>query len=288
VLAGEALALGLTQVRETARYGDKALENQDIKQLDRPVSATNGGNSATGPDVVLRRLSQYARLSPSEENLLAALAANAREVAAGAHLLTEHEALNKPRLMLAGWGCRFRTLSDGRRQIFEFILPGDIYGLSHRPSAKAPAAAIALTRCTVADADGLGEAVLDAPGMYPGLAAACATVASLDEAWMLNQLMRVGRQNAYERLAHLFLEIAHRLEAVGLAEDGMISMPLTQEIIADAMGLSVVHLNRTLQQLRREGLIEFKNGTVRILKPDRLAAIADFRTPEVRASAVAH
>ena len=126
------------------------------------------------------------------------------------------------------------------------------------------------------------------PGAHPGLAAACATAASLDEAWMLNQLMRVGRQNAYERLAHLFLEIAHRLDSVGLAEDGQISMPLTQEIIADAMGLSVVHLNRTLQQLRREGLIEFKNGTVRILKPDRLAAIADFRTPDVAARVTAH
>ena len=220
------------------------------------------------PDVVLRRLSQYARLSRGEENLLAALAANAHEVAAGAHLLAENEALNRPRLMLAGWGCRFRTLSDGRRQIFEFILPGDIYGLSHRPAATAPAAALALTRCTIAEAGGLGEAVLDAPGTHPGLVAACATAASLDEAWMLNQLMRVGRQNAYERLSHLFLEIAHRLETVGLADGGTISMPLTQEIIADAMGLSVVHLNRTLQQLRREGLIEFRNGTVRILEPD--------------------
>ncbi len=65
-------------------------------------------------------------------------------------------------------------------------------------------------------------------------------------------------------------------------------MPLTQEIIADAMGLSVVHLNRTLQQLRREGLIEFRNGTVRILKPAQLAAIADFRTPEVGVRALAH
>jgi CRP-like cAMP-binding protein len=255
------------------------LENQDLKQFD--------GHTAIS-DVILRRLSQYARLSADEESLLAALAANAREVPAGAHLLAENEALNRPRLMLAGWGCHFRTLSDGRRQIFDFILPGDIYGLSHRPAATAPTAAIALTRCTIADADGLGEAVLDAPGTHPGLVAACATVASLDEAWMLNQLMRVGRQNAYERLAHLFLEIAHRLDSVGLAEDGTISMPLTQEIIADAMGLSVVHLNRTLQQLRREGLIEFKNGTVKILDPGRLAAISDFRTPKVETRALAH
>ncbi|HUJ02834.1 MAG TPA: Crp/Fnr family transcriptional regulator [Rhizomicrobium sp.] len=253
------------------------LQNQELNH--------HNGNGATVSDVVLKRFSQYARLTSDEENLLAALASNAHEVPAGAHLLAESEALNRPRLMLAGWGCHFRTLSDGRRQIFEFILPGDIYGLSHRPAATAPSAAIALTRCTIADASGLGEAVLDAPGMHPGLVAACAAVASLDEAWMLNQLMRVGRQNAYERLAHLFLEIAHRLGSVGLADHGTISMPLTQEIIADAMGLSVVHLNRTLQQLRREGLIEFKNGTVKILKPDQLAAIADFRTPEVHALA---
>lgn len=239
--------------------------------------------SIPAPSLIARRLSQYAKLSIDETELLDGICSHSQSFRAGEHMLADRETLNRPRIMLSGWACRFRTLADGRRQIFEFILPGDIYGLSHRPHAVAPGVIMALTPCTIADARVLGEAVIQMPQIYPGLATACAVVRSLDEAWLYNQLMRVGRQTAYERVAHLFLEISHRLNAVNLADGGTISMPLTQETIADAMGLSVVHLNRTLQQLRREGLIEFKNGTLRILKQEQLGAIADFRVPNVQA-----
>ena len=256
------------------------MEILDLDRFDARV--------APARDVVSQRLSRYAHLSAEEENLLATLASGAREAPAGTLLLAEREALNRPRLMLEGWACAFRALPDGRRQIFEFVLPGDIYGFSHRAGAAAPAPVLALTRCSTADADRLGEALRDTPDDYPGLAAACAMAAGYDEAWMLDQLLRMGRLSAYERLAHLFLEVSHRLECAGLAPDGAISMPLTQEVIADATGLSVVHLNRTLQQLRREGLIEFRNGTARIPKPDRLAAIAGFRVPEISPRPTAH
>jgi CRP-like cAMP-binding protein len=238
-------------------------------------------NSPADAGIILRRLSQYAEFSPEELAILNELGDNTEKLSAGAELIVECEPMNRPHVLLSGWGCRFRMLADGRRQIFEFILPGDMYGLCHRPQAIALTNAITLTPCVIADASALGEAVLERAQDYPGLAAACATTASLDEAYLLNQLMRVGRQTAYERLAHLFLEIAHRLNAVGLADGERLSMPLTQEIIADAMGLSVVHLNRTLQQLRRDKLIEFKNGSARILQPDRLAAIGDFHVPRV-------
>ncbi|HEV2562555.1 MAG TPA: Crp/Fnr family transcriptional regulator [Rhizomicrobium sp.] len=231
--------------------------------------------------IILRRLSQYAEFSPEELAILNELGNDTEKLPAGSELIVECEPMNRPRLLLSGWGCRFRMLADGRRQIFEFILPGDMYGMCHRPQAIALSNAITLTPCVIADASPLGEAVLERPQDYPGLTAACAMTASLDEAYLLNQLMRVGRQTAYERLAHLFLEVAHRLSVVGLADGERLSMPLTQEIIADAMGLSVVHLNRTLQQLRRDKLIEFKNGSARILQPDRLAAIGDFHVPRV-------
>jgi CRP-like cAMP-binding protein len=97
--------------------------------------------------------------------------------------------------------------------------------------------------------------------------------------------MRVGRQTAYERTAHFILEIHERLSQVGLAGDTTVAIPLTQEIMADALGLSVVHLNRTLQQLRRNQLIEFKSGLVRLLQPEQLAEIAHFRIPRVTQAA---
>jgi CRP-like cAMP-binding protein len=174
-----------------------------------------------------------------------------------------------------------RIFPDGRRQIFEFILPGEIYGLCLRPQAVALSSAVALTAVTIADASPIGGAFANRQSEFPNLIAALYCTASLDELHLLNQLVRVGRQSAYERVAHLVLELRERLEAAGLAAGDTIPLPLTQEILADALGLSIVHLNRTLQQLRRDGLIAFKSGVLRLLAPGRLAEIADFKPPRV-------
>lgn len=240
-----------------------------------------GMDAAAQADLLLHRLARFADLSPNEATLLRGLAAKTEDFAAGTELVAEGQTLDNPRLLLSGWACRFRMLPDGRRQIFEFILPGDIYGLCLRPQAIALTTAIALTPVTIADASALGDAIVNKAVEYPGITAALHSTASLEEAYLLNQLMRVGRQTAYERTAHLILELHERLGVVGLADETTVPVPLTQEIMADALGLSVVHLNRTLQQLRRNQLIEFKGGQVRILQPDQLAQIADFRPPRI-------
>lgn len=233
-------------------------------------------------DILVRRLSRLADLSERDRALIQAVASQTEEVPAGTELIREGEALDSPRLLMAGWACRFRTLPDGRRQIFEFILPGDMYGLCLRPQAIALTTSLALTPVVIADAAPLGNAIMNDSESHPGLTEACYATVSLDEAYLLNQLMRVGRQTAFERTAHFILEIHERLAAVGLAGDTTVAIPLTQEIMADALGLSVVHLNRTLQQLRRNQLIEFKGGLVRLLQPDRLSEIAIFRVPRVK------
>ncbi|HEX4160388.1 MAG TPA: Crp/Fnr family transcriptional regulator [Rhizomicrobium sp.] len=240
-----------------------------------------GLDTSSHADLLVRRLSHLADLSPKEKALLESIAQRTEEVPAGTELIREGEALNSPRLLMAGWACRFRTLPDGRRQIFEFILPGDIYGLCLRPQAVALTTSLALTPVVIADAALLGTVITSEVESHPGLTQACYATASLDEAYLLNQLMRVGRQTAYERTAHFILEIHERLGLVGLAGETSVAIPLTQEIMADALGLSVVHLNRTLQQLRRTQLIEFKGGLVRLLEPERLREIANFRAPRV-------
>jgi CRP-like cAMP-binding protein len=101
----------------------------------------------------------------------------------------------------------------------------------------------------------------------------------LDEAFLANQVMRLGRQSAYERLIHLLLEFYDRLKAKGSVEDGSFVMPFTQEVLSDALGLSTVHTNRILQQLRRERLIETHAASVRLADPALLAEISDYRTP---------
>jgi len=240
-----------------------------------------GLDTSSRADLLVRRLSHLSELSPADVALIESLSDHWEEIAAGTELIREGAALNAPRLLMAGWACRFRTLPDGRRQIFEFILPGDIYGLCLRPQAIALTTSLALTPVVVADAAALGDAITSDTETHRGLTRACYATASLDEAYLLNQLMRVGRQTAYERTAHFILEIHERLSIVGLAGETTVSIPLTQEIMADALGLSVVHLNRTLQQLRRNQLIEFKGGLVKLLEPARLADIANFRVPRV-------
>jgi CRP-like cAMP-binding protein len=239
-------------------------------------------------ELIVRRLSLYADLAPDEIELLRSLSATPERLAAGTELIGQGERLENPRLLLAGWACRQRYLSDGRRQIFDFILPGDLYGLCMRPQAVALCNAVTLTRATISNATALGDAVLGHSDSYPGLTTATLMSASTDEAYLLNQMVRIGRQTAYERVAHLIVELHHRLSIVGLASDSNMPLPLTQEMIADALGLSIVHLNRTLQQLRRDGIVEVKGGAARIIDGGRLRNIADFQAPHVSARRLEH
>lgn len=235
-------------------------------------------------ELVVRRLSRYADLTGDEIALLRGLAQSPERLGPGSPLIGEGEPLNHARLMLAGWGCRLRYLSDGRRQIFDFILPGDMFGLCMRQEAVALCSAITLTRATISDASALGEAVAENSENHCGLKQASLMAASIDEAYLLDHLMRIGRQTAYERVAHIILELHHRLSIVGLANENVMPLPLTQEMMADALGLSVVHLNRTLQQLRRDGLVEVKGGLARLLDMSRLKSISDFRVPRISAT----
>jgi len=232
-------------------------------------------------DIAIRRLSHFADLSAEERALLHSLAADRREVPTGFGLIAEGDRLDTPRLLLAGWACRMRVFPDGRRQIFEFILPGEMYGLCLRPHAVALSSAVALTPVVIADASPIRDVLANREDEFPNLVDALHCAAGLDELHLLNQLVRVGRQSAYERVAHLVLELHGRLDAVGLASGDTIPLPLTQETLADALGLSIVHLNRTLQQLRRDDLIAFKSGVMKILARGRLTEIADFRPPKI-------
>jgi CRP-like cAMP-binding protein len=237
------------------------------------------------PDLVIRRLSRFAALAENERALLRGVTEQTREVPMGQCLVAEGEKLESARLLLAGWACRMRSFPDGRRQIFEFLLPGEMYGLCLRPNAVALSTLITLTPAVISDAQVLKEVLCEKRGVYPNLSAALHIAQGIDEAHLLNQLIRVGRQSAYERVAHLILELRERLMTVGLASVDTLPVPLTQEMLADALGLSIVHLNRTLQQLRRENLIQFRSGMMRLLQPERLAEIANFHAAKVTKAA---
>ena len=241
-----------------------------------PLTSMGSANPA---DVVLRRLRSLATLNDREAALVLSMGARPQSDPAGAELFGEDDPIKRPRVLLSGWACRARVLPDGRRQIFTIVVPGDAVGLCVRAEPIAQSTTFALTNTVTADASALDDAVYRHAADYPGLASAVSTASVLDEASLLDHIVRLGRHTAYERMAHLFLELRWRLAAVGLGGEHKFPMPLTQEALADALGLSIVHVNRTLQQLRREGLLEVRGGWAELYKPAVLAAAADFRLP---------
>jgi|GEM_PF-1678052 len=180
---------------------------------------------------------------------------------------------DRPRtiVVVSGWIAETRILSDGRRQIFCFLIPGDVATTS-RASDIGGRALVALTNAEVADAGALGlPETGDANGNW------VAEAARRSEARLYDHIVRVGRLTARERVLNLLLELHDRLDSIGLVKENTFRLPLTQEVFADALGLSVVHINRTLQQLRREGLITLGRGAVTLHHQHKLSAIAYYQ-----------
>ena len=205
--------------------------------------------------------------------------------APGDELIAEGQTQRRPRFVVAGWAARQRMLPDGRRQIFSMILPGDSLGVAARSAPPAPWTVVALTALETVDAEPALEAAID--GRAPGVARAISAAALDEERLLLDHMVRLGQQTAYERVAHFLLELQRRLQVAGLGDSQRFPLPLTQEILADALGLSIVHVNRTLQQLRRERLIELRSGVAILLQPQALSDIANYEaeTPVRRLAA---
>ena len=166
------------------------------------------------------------------------------------------------RLILEGWACRYKSLPDGRRQTLAFFIPGDLCDPNVYVLKKMDHSIGAITHLKYAE---IGRAQMDAiTRRYPRICQAIywndLVTASIQREWILN----MGQRNAHEHLAHLIAELFHRLRAVGLTKGDSCQFPLTQNDIADATGLTTVHVNRVMLDLRREGLIELDHRELRI------------------------
>jgi CRP-like cAMP-binding protein len=175
-------------------------------------------------------------------------------------------------VVVSGWACEARILPDGRRQIFSFLLPGDVVDLT-RGGQVGRRIFMSLTRLEIVDAK-----VLIAADEGEAVAEALLRAAGRTEERLLDHMVRIGRLSAKERVLNLLLELYDRLQALGMVKDDSFRLPLTQEVFADALGLSVVHINRTLQQLRRAGRITLKAGTVTLLDRPKLSLYACYES----------
>lgn len=174
------------------------------------------------------------------------------------------------RVITSGWAARLRILPDGRRQIFGFLVPGDMIGV--QPQVVIASAVTAMTVVQTADVSMLRGG---APH-HPALLEALALASDMDDALLLSQVIRLGLQTPAQRLAHLFLELAERLDAAVTQDECRFAFPLTQESLADALGLSVVHINRTLQQMRHDGLVHIRSGEITLSRMGQLSLMCDF------------
>jgi CRP-like cAMP-binding protein len=177
-------------------------------------------------------------------------------------------------VLASGWACSYKILPSGARQIVDFQIPGDFLGLrsvlfrtaDHNVEPVTPVQASEVKQ----------RDLLTAFSETPRLATAVLWAASRDEAMVVEHLVDLGRRTASERMAHFMLELGARLRLVGMADRTGYSCPLSQYLLADALGLSAVHVNRVLRELREDGLLTFQKGRVVFDDYDGLVALSAF------------
>lgn len=181
--------------------------------------------------------------------------------------------------LYAGWAFRFKMLPDGRRQILNFLLPGDLIGLQ-AAMFEAPAYGVeALTPVEVCLLP--RRKVWSLFENMPELAFDVTWLGAREEGHVDENLTSVGRRSASERIAALIISLYKRANAVKMVVNGALPFPLSQQHIADALGLSLVHTNKTLAKLRRMGMYSQTNGTLLLSNPKALESLAQFFDEEV-------
>jgi len=238
-----------------------------------PAAPGQGDDAITVPssNPLTRKLETFTRLSQDDRLSLDRLAGqNLRRMDARQDLIREGDKPQALNLILSGWACRYKTLEDGRRQIVSFFLPGDLCDLNifvlrrmdHCVGTLSPATFAQIPRALIE------EVVLHHPRITQALWWENLVSSAIQREWTLS----LGQRDAAERLGHLFCEIFLRLGSVGLTGRTTCELPLTQTDLAEATGLSTVHVNRTLQTLRSNGLVVLKGKMLEI--PD-LRALMD-------------
>ncbi|WP_102960245.1 Crp/Fnr family transcriptional regulator [Mangrovicella endophytica] len=231
-----------------------------------------GQASDTGAaSMLMRHLGNFMDVTEREsEAIAAALAGPVLAAGARTDLMTEGEAPRAVLLIVSGWACRYKMLEDGRRQIVAILLPGDLCDLNNGVLAQMDHSIGTLTpvRYVEISSEVLQRLAADHPKIGQGLWWQLLVNVAIQREWTVN----VGRRSAVERIGCLFCELLLRLQAVGLAGEDGYPFPLTQTELAEATGLTSVHVNRTLQTMRNSGLIRLADRTLSI--PD-LTALQD-------------
>lgn len=222
----------------------------------------------------LRKLERFCAIADDEKKILHEHTPETMQFTAGEDLIHERMPVEGAFIILSGFACRYKLLSDGRRQIVGLLLPGDICDMRVflLNSMDHSIAALNTVTATLLSAD----AVMDILARFPRVTRALWWTTAVEDAITREWLVKVGSRTAFERVAHLFCEVFARLESVGLARNNMCELPLTQVDIADALALSSVHVNRTLMAMRKGNLVRVSSGQLELLNRSELEVVAGF------------
>lgn len=224
--------------------------------------------------LLIRKLENFAELTDEEKRALYEATGPVRAYGSHEDLIREGEHSNGVAVIVSGFACRHKMLPDGRRQIIGYFLPGDMCDarvfilkkMDHTISTLAPSSVTMLSR----------DAILEITSRYPRLTRAFWWNTLVEEAIGRQWLVSIGQRTALERIAHLFCEIYVRLQSVGLATPEGCELPVTQSELADTVALSTVHVNRTLKELRRVGLVSMSSKSLVIHDFAGLRSLAMF------------
>ena len=222
----------------------------------------------------LRALPTFRAFDDDELAFVSSFKRGELSVDKGATLLSEGSNSAHLFTVLAGWGFRYKLLEDGRRQILNYVLPGDMIGLQgslmgqmqHSVEALSPMLLCMFER----------DRLMELYRGYPGLGYDITWIASREERMLDENLLSIGRRSALERAAYLLAFISSRARKVGMDGAGKVEIPITQQHVADTLGLSLVHTNKTIRKLMDRKLVQWRDGGCKVLDLDGLMALADW------------
>lgn len=222
----------------------------------------------------VQKLESLNSLSAADVAILELLTSHPRDYAAKQDMIREGDRPGPVFIMLDGWACRYKILPSGSRQIMAFLLPGDACDLHVGMLAQMDHSLQAITPAKVALIPGDAmEAMLDD---HPRIASAMYKSQLIDEGTLRAWIVSMGRRSSIERVAHLMCELYLRTIASNGVHDGEVALPISQIIFADALGMTPVHINRILRELREAGAMAFSRGSLRVIDPVKLVQIAGF------------
>jgi CRP-like cAMP-binding protein len=222
----------------------------------------------------VEKLRGYSELSEGAIGALTAATAVARKVAAKKDLIREGDRPGPVFIVLEGWACRYKILPSGTRQVLAYLMPGDCCDLHVGLLAEMDHSIQTVTAARVATIERADmDAIME---RHRSVAKAMYLAQLVDEGTMRAWITSMGRRTSIERVAHLMCELYLRARNIGLTSDTYFELPLSQLLLADSLGMTPVHLNRVLKELRLTGAMTLKRGSLLINDPVRLIQIAGF------------